>query len=44
MALSRNENARVALDEVVITMLQTGKDMDPKYRETACGGLAKVVE
>ena len=24
-------------------MYETGKDMDPKYRETSCGGLALQV-
>jgi L-serine dehydratase len=44
MALSRSaETARVSLDEVIEAMRQTGKDMDPKYRETSCGGLATVV-
>lgn len=41
MALSRNENnTQVSLDRVVEAMRQTGKDMDAKYRETSCGGLA----
>ncbi|MBE0496791.1 MAG: L-serine ammonia-lyase [Campylobacterales bacterium] len=43
MALARNDApARVTLDQVVEAMRQTGKDMNPKYRETSCGGLAVV--
>jgi len=33
---------RVSFDEVVETMMQTGKDMASPYRETSTGGLAKV--
>lgn len=44
MALARNDApARVSLDQVVEAMRQTGKDMNPKYRETSCGGLAVVL-
>lgn len=44
MALARNDTpARVTLDQVVEAMRQTGKDMNPKYRETSCGGLAVVL-
>ncbi len=44
MALSRTTaGARVSLDAVIETMRQTGKDMDPKYRETSCGGLARLI-
>jgi L-serine dehydratase len=44
MALARDpKNAKVTLDEVIEAMKLTGKDMDPKYRETSCGGLAVVV-
>jgi len=31
----------VSFDEVIDTMLQTGRDMSANYRETAIGGLAK---
>ena len=31
---------RVSLDEVIVTMRETGKDMSSKYKETAMGGLA----
>ena len=35
----------VTLDEVVITMRDTGRDMQAKYKETALGGLAvNVIE
>lgn len=45
MALSRSpESAMVSLDRVIEAMRQTGKDMDKKYRETSCGGLAVVKE
>ena len=33
---------KIAFDEVVHTMYETGKDMPRKYRETAEGGLAKI--
>jgi L-serine dehydratase len=35
----------VSLDQVIVTMLQTGRDMRDKYKETSKGGLAvNVVE
>ncbi|HWV61341.1 MAG TPA: L-serine ammonia-lyase, iron-sulfur-dependent, subunit alpha, partial [Sphingopyxis sp.] len=35
----------VSLDTVIATMLQTGRDMRDKYKETSKGGLAvSVVE
>ncbi|WP_051229555.1 L-serine ammonia-lyase [Paludibacterium yongneupense] len=40
MALRRNSEPRVSLDKVIAAMFDTGKDMNPKYRETSCGGLA----
>lgn len=43
MALFRKSTPRVALDEIIRTMFETGKDMNAKYKETALGGLAKVV-
>ena len=44
MALRRTTNPRVSLDKVIETMYETGKDMNPKYRETSQGGLAvKIV-
>lgn len=33
-------NAKVSLDKVVATMLETAKDMNLKYKETSDGGLA----
>ncbi|MDP5227770.1 MULTISPECIES: L-serine ammonia-lyase [Arthrobacter] len=45
MALWGDGTHRVSLDEVIITMRETGKDMSTKYKETAMGGLAvNVVE
>lgn len=40
MALGRSSAPRVSLDKVIETMLETGKDMNAKYRETSQGGLA----
>ena len=45
MALWGDGTHRVSLDEVIVTMRETGKDMSSKYKETALGGLAvNVVE
>ena len=38
--MSGDGSHRVALDEVIATMRQTGLDMHSKYKETARGGLA----
>ncbi|WP_370931526.1 L-serine ammonia-lyase [Bartonella sp. DGB1] len=43
MALRRTSDPRVNLDQVIITMYETGKDMHTKYRETSIGGLAKTI-
>ena len=43
MALHRISEPLVSLDKVIETMFDTGKDMDPKYRETSCGGLATKI-
>lgn len=43
MALRRSSPASVSLDKVIETMLETGKDMNAKYRETSQGGLAITV-
>ena len=43
MALQRTTDPIVSLDEVIKTMYETGKDMNPKYRETSTGGLATHV-
>lgn len=40
MAMHRVSAPKVSLDKVIAAMYETGKDMDPKYRETSCGGLA----
>ncbi|WP_028451994.1 L-serine ammonia-lyase [Chitinilyticum aquatile] len=40
MALCRTSAPIVPLDKVIEVMFEVGKDMDPKYRETSCGGLA----
>ncbi len=45
MAMWGDGTHRVSLDEVIVTMRETGKDMSHKYKETALGGLAvNVVE
>ncbi|WP_269937144.1 L-serine ammonia-lyase [Arthrobacter sp. HY1533] len=45
MALWGDGQHRVSLDEVIVTMRETGRDMSSKYKETAMGGLAvNVVE
>jgi L-serine dehydratase len=45
MAMWGDGTHRVSLDEVIVTMRETGKDMSSKYKETAMGGLAvNVVE
>lgn len=43
MALMRRSKPAVSLDKVIAAMYETGKDMNPKYRETATGGLAIYV-
>ncbi|MGP1924862.1 MAG: L-serine ammonia-lyase [Arsenophonus sp. NEOnobi-MAG3] len=40
MALRWVSDPRICLDKVIETMYETGKDMNPKYRETSQGGLA----
>jgi len=42
-ALFTDGNHRVSFDDVVKTMMETGKDMQSKYRETSLGGLARIV-
>lgn len=41
LAFSKHRNI-ISFDEVVQTMLETGKDMNSKYKETAKGGLATI--
>ncbi len=43
MALRGNGEHYVSLDEVMETMLRTGRDMQSKYKETSLGGLAVCV-
>lgn len=40
LALIEGGEHRVSLDEIIATMLQTGKDMKSHYKETSLGGLA----
>ncbi len=40
LALMENHETKVSLDDVIATMLQTGRDMQNKYKETSQGGLA----
>ncbi len=42
MAMERQSTPLVSLDKVIEAMMLTGKEMSPKYRETAQGGLASV--
>ncbi len=45
MALWGDGQHHVTLDEVIVTMRETGRDMSSKYKETSMGGLAvNVVE
>ncbi len=45
MALMGDGSHHVSLDEVIVTMRETGRDMSEKYKETATGGLAvNVIE
>ena len=37
-----DEGHLISLDEVVETMLQTGKDLHANYKETSLAGLAKL--
>lgn len=40
LSLLEEEAGKVSLDDIIKTMLQTGKDMSMHYKETALGGLA----
>ena len=45
IAMKGMGNHKVSLDDVIQTMMETGKDMMVKYKETSEGGLAvNVVE
>ncbi|MDR2130677.1 MAG: L-serine ammonia-lyase [Odoribacteraceae bacterium] len=41
-ALFSDGHHKVSFDDVVETMMQTGYDMQAKYRETSLGGLARI--
>jgi L-serine dehydratase len=41
-ALFSDGRHKVSFDDVVETMMQTGRDMQAKYRETSLGGLARA--
>ena len=43
LALMGDGTHIVSLDEVIKTMMETGRDMQSKYKETAKGGLAVKV-
>ena len=43
MALMGDGSHHVSLDDVIVTMRETGRDMSDKYKETAMGGLAVSV-
>lgn len=40
-ALMSDGDNRVSYDDILATMMQTGRDMNTDYRETSAGGLAK---
>jgi len=40
LALMGEGNHLISFDKCVDTMLETGREMNPKYKETALGGLA----
>ena len=37
-----SNDSKISFDLVVETMLNTGQDLSPTYRETSAGGLAKT--
>ena len=41
-ALLTNGEHYIKLDDAIRTMLETGRDLNPNYRETSLGGLAKT--
>lgn len=43
-ALATDGRHMVSFDDVVAVMYETGRDMQAKYRETATGGLAEVMQ
>lgn len=44
LALSGTQKNKVSLDRIIRVMKTTGDDMKSKYKETAKGGIAKVME
>lgn len=42
LAMLEDDRNKISLDEVIATMLRTGKDMKDSYKETSKGGLAAV--
>lgn len=40
-AIAASASNRISYDDILMTMMQTGKDMNSDYRETAKGGLAR---
>ena len=44
IALQESGKHRVSLDQVIETMLETGRDMQRRYKETSLGGLAVHVK
>jgi L-serine dehydratase len=40
LALLEDEAGKVSLDAVIHTMMETGRDMSNRYKETALAGLA----
>ena len=43
-ALMTDGNHYITFDDAIKTMVETGKDLNHKYRETSEGGLAKITE
>ncbi len=43
-AIASDDDNRVSYDDILATMMQTGKDMNSDYRETAKGGLARFFQ
>ena len=40
LAMRSDGTHRVSLDQIIATMWRTGRDMEPRYKETSQGGLA----
>jgi L-serine dehydratase len=40
---SQPQNAKVSLDDAILVMWETAKDMSDKYKETSEGGLSKYI-